>query len=181
MTEYPHRLLVQVTPPASEPLTLAEAKLYLRVDGSAEDALITDLIAAAREHAEQALHKSLMTQSWKLVFDGSAPLCTPLPRGPVSAITSVTLLDEEANQTVLDSSAYALSGAQDMLVFDSAPSSHRIEIIYVAGYGDAEDIPRPIVQGIRMHLASMYERRESGMPMPVESQMLYRPFAGIRL
>jgi len=40
------------TAPASEPITLAEAKLYLRVDTTADDALITALITAARETVE---------------------------------------------------------------------------------------------------------------------------------
>ena len=42
-----------VTPAASEPITLTEAKNFLRVDGSDDDALITALISAAREMCEQ--------------------------------------------------------------------------------------------------------------------------------
>ena len=40
--------VVVVTPPDTEPLTLAEAKLHLRVTDTADDDLITDCIAAAR-------------------------------------------------------------------------------------------------------------------------------------
>ena len=36
-------MLTQLSPPAAEPLTLADAKLHLRVDFSDDDALITAL------------------------------------------------------------------------------------------------------------------------------------------
>ena len=41
-----------VTPAASEPITLTEAKNFLRVDGTDDDTLITALISAAREMCE---------------------------------------------------------------------------------------------------------------------------------
>lgn len=40
-------------------LTLTEAKLHLRVDGSAEDALIQDCIDAADDHIAQYLGRSV--------------------------------------------------------------------------------------------------------------------------
>ncbi len=41
-----------ITPPAAEPLTLAQVKAHLRLDGNADDALLTSLIAAARRYLE---------------------------------------------------------------------------------------------------------------------------------
>ena len=37
------------TQPATEPITVAEVKLYLRVDTDADDALISAMITAARK------------------------------------------------------------------------------------------------------------------------------------
>ena len=62
---------VLVTAPAAEPLTLAEAKLHLRVDDTADDALIGALITAARQHAEHDTRRALVTQTWKLALDAS--------------------------------------------------------------------------------------------------------------
>ena len=44
--------LTQKTAPAVEPITIDEAKLHLRVDHGHENALITEMIATARQLAE---------------------------------------------------------------------------------------------------------------------------------
>lgn len=58
-----------VTQPLTEPVTLAEAKLHLRVDNTADDALVSALIAAARQQVETITRRAFITQSWKLVSD----------------------------------------------------------------------------------------------------------------
>ena len=59
-----------VTPAASEPITLTEAKNFLRVDGSDDDALIGALISAAREMCEQYTRRILVTTTIDEYFDG---------------------------------------------------------------------------------------------------------------
>lgn len=55
--------------PLIEPLTLTEAKLHLRVSGTDEDTLITNLISAARVQAENICRRAFITQSWTLYLD----------------------------------------------------------------------------------------------------------------
>lgn len=55
-----------VTAPVLEPVTLTEAKSFLRVDTTADDAYITDLITASREAIEKALRRTLLTTTLKL-------------------------------------------------------------------------------------------------------------------
>ncbi len=60
---------VLVTAPTEEPVSLAEAKLHLRVDYSNDDLLIAALITAARQHAENDTGRALVTQTWRQVLD----------------------------------------------------------------------------------------------------------------
>lgn len=61
--------LILLSGPAEEPISLIEAKEHLRVDYDDEDALISSLIAAARQYAESICRRVFVTQSWKLVLD----------------------------------------------------------------------------------------------------------------
>ena len=57
------------TDAASEPVTVADAKAYARVDDSADDTLIGTLITAARKRVEKETGLALMPQTWVAVFD----------------------------------------------------------------------------------------------------------------
>jgi hypothetical protein len=61
--------LVLDTAPSVEPISLTEAKLYLKVDSSADDALITDIIKAARQQIELYLSRALINQTWLYRLD----------------------------------------------------------------------------------------------------------------
>ena len=61
--------LFLVTGPATEPLTLAEAKSWLRVDGTTEDGLIQSLITSARLAVEAATNRLLIAQQWRWSFE----------------------------------------------------------------------------------------------------------------
>lgn len=57
------------TPPATEPVTLSEAKSYLRITDSNDDAFITALISAVRRQCEEYTQRALITQTWTLWLD----------------------------------------------------------------------------------------------------------------
>jgi hypothetical protein len=52
-----------------EPLTLAEAKNYLRVIGTSNDDIVTELITAAREHCELVTRRSFINKSYIHALD----------------------------------------------------------------------------------------------------------------
>lgn len=172
---------VRTVEPAEEPVSLAEAKLYLRVDGADEDSLISRMIAAARLSAEQYMRTSLVTQSWKLIYDDYAPSCFELPYGPVQSVSSIVLVARDSSQTTVNSGNYYLSGNKQFLVVDTALIAHRVETTYVAGFGDAVDVPAAIKQGMMVHIAKLYEQRPEPVQIGEATRALYDIYRQVRL
>lgn len=136
----PPGALQLVTPPAIEPVTLAEAKLFLRLDTTADDALVTSLIAAARRQVEQILARALITQTWNYLLDGffwgSFPLAysggpfplgyglrtserlptapwLELPKAPLQSVVSLKYLDGAGALQTLAGSAYTVDAISE--------------------------------------------------------------------
>src|SRR5215472_6404575 len=61
--------LTVVTPPTTEPVSLDDLKLWLRVDIPDDDTLITSLGAAARRLIEQTFDCALVTQTLLTTYD----------------------------------------------------------------------------------------------------------------
>lgn len=59
----------RVTPPAVEPVTLAQAKAHMRITDADSDSFIIPLIREAREILEQISGLALITQGWLLTID----------------------------------------------------------------------------------------------------------------
>ena len=173
--------LVRFAAPAAEPLTLSETKQFLRVSHADDDTRINDMMISARLLAEQWLKRSLVTQSWKLTYEDELPCYVPLPMGPVQSITSITSISATGSSTIIPASSYALSADKSRLLLSAAISGHRVEIVYVAGYGTASQLPRPIKLGLLQHIAAMYDGQIELAPIPDAVLQYYMPFRELRL
>lgn len=106
-----------ITPPYAEPVHLAEAKLWLRQEETADDALIDQAIADARRECEDRLSQQLIAATWKLLLDefpGWAHGCddtirVPLP--PLIAVSSIKYLDTAGVQQTLSAADYLVDAA----------------------------------------------------------------------
>ena len=150
--------------PAAEPITLSDAKTYLRVDSTAEDSLITNLITAAREKIESLTGRALITQTLELTLDDMpADRDIPLPRPPLQAVNSVTV-----GFTVIGSASYLvdIGGTPGRLIMRSGKAltptdKAQIKINYDAGYGDAaSDVPSVLRQAMLMLIGHYYDSRD---------------------
>lgn len=174
MKIFPPRVMTLTTPAASDPLTLAEAKLFLRVDGSEEDSLVSDLIVAATQSAENYLRQSLITQSWTLEQQYAPGVSVSLPLGPVQTVSQVSIVLEDVT-TVLASDTYELTADKRALALTQAATADRIVVEYVAGYGDASAVPGAIKQGILQQLSYLFHHREQGEAYAAQAVQLWQP------
>lgn len=67
-----------VTEPSIEPVTVAEAKLHLRVDTSSDDGSIGNMISAARRWAEDYTGRRFIKQTWDFWLD-RFPMSNKMP------------------------------------------------------------------------------------------------------
>lgn len=171
--------LVQTAAPASEPITLTEAKLHLRVDTSADDALITSLIEAARQAAESFCARQFVTATWQYTLDAFPEDDTiNLPRPPLQSVTTLKYVDTAGATQTLSASKYTVDTSKFVgrivpAYGESWPSTYGhiedVEVTYVAGYGAAAAVPEAIKAAIKLLVADMYEHREAGTEGRVES------------
>ena len=164
------------TAPASEPITLANAKLHLRVDHSADDDLITALIKAARRWCELYQNRAYITQTITARLDSFSDTIA-LPKPPLISVTSVKYYDSNGDQQTLDSSYYDVDttstpGKITLAYGMSWPTirdvHHCIEIIYSSGYGAAADVPETVTQAMYLLIGHLYEHRESVSEIKLE-------------
>jgi uncharacterized phiE125 gp8 family phage protein len=183
-----------LVPPAAEPLSLAEAKDFLRVEIADDDSLISALIAAGRIHVERQSGLALMTQSWRLVLD-----CWPangriaVRPAPLKALTAVRVFDFDGEARAVDLQAFVTDTSTSTLAFVpwGLPMPTRIaagiELDVTTGFGDApSEVPEPLRQAVRLFVAHWYENRGSiagsqAAPLPPDAAALIAPYRMVAL
>lgn len=160
-----------VTAPAAEIMTAAQAKLWARVDTTADDDIFTALIVAVRQQIEAHCNVTLINTTYDLKLD-AWPAYGPvyLPRGPLSSVTSITYVASDGTSTVWASTNYVVdtshpSGRIGLADGVSWPTLQNrispITIRYVAGYGaTSASVHDAILIAARILLTDLYENRQ---------------------
>lgn len=200
-TDYPQSFsdtpmtYAQTTPPAAEPLTLAEVRAHLRLDDTQEDALLSSLIATAREHLERETGLCLMAQAWRLYLDDwPADGIIRIAKSPVQAIQTVTVFDADGAPLHVPPEDHLLDGAgrpaRLWLRNPPAPGQtlNGIEIEFSAGFGEAgTDVPDTLKRAMLIHVGHMFAFRGVVSPdqqpagIPAGYERLIAPFRMRRL
>lgn len=191
--------LKRLSGPASEPVSLDEVKLYLRVDTDAEDATITLLISAARELFERETGRALIMQDWEWTLDCwpepgfDARRVVEFPLGPVAEITEIVVKDGAGGETDVPETDYIADLARGRLT-EKTPSlwprpgaaAAGIRVAFTAGFGDSgEDVPADIRGVLLALIAEGYEHRApsegAAAEMAPRVAQLLAPYRKVRL
>jgi uncharacterized phiE125 gp8 family phage protein len=140
----------------AEPVTLSEAKLYMRIDDdyTYDDAVINTIITAQRVAMERELALSLIEKTG-LTFNYRRPCCgvyyrslTSIPNGPVTSI----VIKNTAGDVVTPENL----GAE---AFPAYCFTYSADVTYSAGY-TASNVPTDIKLALLMRVATSYKNRE---------------------
>ena len=169
--------VTRATGPAVEPLTVAEAKLHLRVDISDDDAYIGTLITAAREWVENYLDRTLITTQLILRAAEFPTEELELPRPPMVASGTATAV--VITYTLADTTTATLSTALYRVDRTTTPGNvapiingtwpsdviedaNAVAVTYWAGYGPTSaSVPATIRHAMLMLIGHWYESRST--------------------
>ena len=180
-----------VTAPVCEPISLAEAKVHLRVDGSDSDTYINTLIVAARNHVENITRRRLVQQTWDYTLPEFPIWDILLPNMPVSSVTSVSYVNSAGTTTTFTTGASPDVAKYDVVIDGprarifpkynvSWPSTrlhgNAVTVRYVTGYSPSTDspmdytanIPKDLVACLKLIIGDLYENRESSTQLRME-------------
>lgn len=161
-----------IAAPAIEPVSLAEAKTWLREDSGDEDQLTQTLIVSARLTLEAWTRRFFITQGWRLVCDKwpwsnyGSPIIN-ISFAPFRTITAIRVYNGSDIPSIIDPATYRIRGGDQggSIQFETPPMTpgrtfNGIEIDLTVGYGSTPtQIPEPLRQAILLLVAHWREHR----------------------
>ena len=172
---------ILVTDSASEPLTLSEVKIFLRIDSDDYDGILTPLITTVRQLAERITGRDMINKTWKCYLDNDCNnLLYPnyynginscvgieILKSKLQSITSIQYYSNDV-LTTWSSSNYYITDEQDYSSINlvdggSFPSDidnrkQAVVITFVSGYGaDASFVPQALKEAMLYHISALFE------------------------
>lgn len=173
-----------ITPAAGEPLSVASARSFLRVETTADDALIGTMISAARDIAEKLTGRLFAAQTLRVSFpcfefEGAF---NRIQKAPLVSLDTVETWDGTAYVAFAEYFLKPTNGFPE-IHYTSTPTAFTnypfiIRAQFQAGYST---LPPDLTLALLQHVAFFYENRGDvqavgGLKMPKESELVYRKY-----
>jgi uncharacterized phiE125 gp8 family phage protein len=156
-------MLKRLTTPTDMAITLEEARLFLRVEYTDDDELITSMVKGATVVAQAFINQQITECQYALALSSFQSEVSLL--SPVKTIDSVKYYDTTNTLQTIDGSNYYLMdfGLPNKLIFNdgfSIDTYNRPDAIQITFTSGMTTVPSDIIQWVRIRIASMYQFRE---------------------
>lgn len=160
---------------SASPVTLAEFKTFLKIDGSDEDSFLTLCISASVSAVEKHIKRVLVNSQFNLWLDLFPPIAENteyrifnaseiyLPNPPAIAISSIKTYNEANTEAIFSSAAYLLDAPNGRIYLNDGyvwPTDLRnknaVKINYTCGYGACPD---GLKQAVMVYAGQLYNSR----------------------
>lgn len=184
-----------ITPPASEPITLPEAKAHLNVNFDNDNDKIEAMIKAARSAAEQFTGRAFIDQTWELALDEFPDSEIQIPMPPLIEVVSISYDDSAGDEQVVGVGDYSIDDySQPGWVVPLTAgwptpidAINSVRVRFRAGYLNTdsppvENVPFDIKAAIKLTLGTLYAHRETIVVgqtpflLPWAAEQLLRPY-----
>lgn len=172
--------------PAAVPVSLNEARGWLRLGATTDDAVVAGLVRAATNICEAFIGQWLIERAVEEVVPLGGGGAVRLTVRPVAAVEAVTLLAADGSASLLEPDDWRLTIGREgtgRLAIDRPGAATRARVAYRAGMAaDANAIPEAIRQGIIRMTQHMHEARgDDGLAPPAVIAALWQPWRRIGL
>lgn len=162
---------VESTTTPAAPLTAADLRTYLRLNDQGEDALLTELLAAAAERFEDDTRRPVLSTTYRQYLDEWA-LEIPLGRGGVTSVAAVKKYSADATTTsnVAGYLADLKTSPQRVLLPELPDLVETMAgvtvrpcgyVEFVAGWANAAAVPKAVLVALKSLAGHWYENREA--------------------
>lgn len=179
------------TPPASDalPESLTVLKSALRIEHTADDTYLTELLVAAADQIGERCGRQVLTCTRRLNVSSwwSGSLDLPFPK--LGSVTSITYIDADNTQQTLSASDYDVfaTGTYGRVVLGDgiAPTlgddPRPISINFTCGYGTTpSSVPSGLRLAIRELVRTWYEEKSPRGRFPDHVDALLDPYRLVR-
>jgi|TARA_R110002074_G_scaffold13348_3_gene47753 uncharacterized phiE125 gp8 family phage protein len=167
-------------------VSLAEAKLHLRVDDTNEDTLISALIWTATQYAQNYCNRLFIATDITAYADDFYSETVLLKKGQVTALTSVKYYNTLDVETTWPTTEYqydiksipARIAPKSTKTYPSTMDKmNAVKYEYKVGWTNAAEVPDAIKQAILLIIGGLYSHREDSVfRLPTASQNLLNTF-----
>lgn len=156
-----------ITAPTLDPVTVAEMKEYLRIDGNEFDTTVANLIKAARDAAQDYQNRTFYTQTLELSFDRFPGMPVKIPRPPLQNLVSVKYINAEGIETAMDLNDFVVDKRSEpgRVTFKSGKSWPSVQLQpidsvifqFAAGNSDINKVPNTVKLAYMVFITHRFE------------------------